>query len=245
MRCRRFASIVAFGVLASIGGGTACLEAPQSRVEYSAVAVTTGHRTIAVGSWDVTLDRAAVAFGPAYFCAAASGSSTLCATALGEVASTVQIDALAAGPTPLGRVTGFTGHIESVSYDLGILWLDTQQQPNVSTAAPGGHSLELSGTATKGGVRVPFVARVDVVPQFQGQRAVATAPAVGDVDSSDVVLEVHLDPVRWLAQIDFEAAAAKPERPLVFAPGSPEHGAILVGLKNLAPIEFRWAPVKR
>jgi hypothetical protein len=225
-------------------GGAACLESPQGRLEYSAIAVSTGQRTIDVGGWTVTLDRAELAFGPAYFCAARSGSATLCASAIAEIPSVARVDALSRERSFLGRVVGLTGHVESVSYDLGIHWLDTQQGPTRAGEALNGHSIELSGVATKGTVSIPFIASIDVVPQFQGQHAVATAPAVGDVESSDVVLEVHFDPVRWLAQVDFDAAAMRSERPLVFGAGSQEHNALLAGLKSLAPIEFKWSPIQ-
>ena len=47
-------------------------------------------------------------------------------------------------------------------------------------------------------------------------------------------------------ELDFDAIAAKTgaNGKVVFAiaPGMLEHAAILVGLKNLAPPEFRWVP---
>ncbi len=224
---------------------SACLTAPQSQVEYDATFVPPASRTVVSGAWTVTLTRAELAFGPAYFCAAASGSSTLCASAVAELRDVVRIDALSPAPVPLGRVHGVTGSIRSVSYDLGILWLDSQSQPTAHPHAPAAHSGILEGHADKEGDSLPFVIFLDAVPQYQGQHAVATARAEGDVASSDSLLEVHVDVARWVAQIDFDAAAQRPERPLVVVNGSADHGAVLVGLKNLAPPEFRWVEKRR
>jgi hypothetical protein len=223
----------------------ACIETPQHRIQYPAVAVPSGERTLAAGDWTINVSRAELAFGPAYFCASASGSSTLCATAVAELTSVARIDALAGGPIPLGRIDGVTGPIRSVSYDLGILWLDTQPQATAAAEAPSGHSAVIEGEASKGEAKLPFIVVLDVAPQYQGQHAIATSPAVGDVESDSYQLEVRVDPVRWLAQIDFDTAAARPERPLVFGVGSPEHSAVIVGLKSLAPPEFRWVPIQR
>ncbi len=219
---------------------SSCLTTPQSEVDYEAMAIPSARHTLVLGGWAITLNRAELAFGPAYFCASASGSSTLCGTAAAELIAVAKVDALAGAPVPLGRVHGLTGSIRSVSYDLGILWLDTQRQPTPAMEAPQGHSAVLEGEAVKGDARVPFVVLLDVAPQYQGQQAIATAPAIGDVASRDYVLEVHLDPLRWLAQVDFDTAVMRPERPLVFGVGSQEHSAVVVGLKSLAPPEFRW-----
>lgn len=105
--------------------------------------------------------------------------------------------------------------------------------------------MRLEGLATNGATTIPFTADVDVVPQFQGQNAISTAPANADVRSSATRLEVVLDPVAWLRQLDFDAMAASVAAtgkvPFTIAPGTPEHNALLVGIKNLAPLQFQWA----
>ena len=57
-------------------------------------------------------------------------------------------------------------------------------------------------------------------------------------------LEVVLEPAAWLKQMSFDSIAASVamtgKSPFVIKPGTTEHGAILVGLKNLAPLELRW-----
>ena len=236
-------SVVAFCMLALALAG--CIAASQEPVAYDAVVVSQGaggnHES---NGWVITLSRADVALGPFYFCAAASGSSTLCASSIAEVASVRVVDALAPSPSPLGRVHGFSGNIQSVSYDFGISWFDTQTAATPAPALFGGHSMRLEGEARKGTMLVPFTADVDVVPQYQGQNAISTGTAVGSVESSATRLEVLLDPASWMRQVDFDAIAAKvgSSGKAVFAiePGMEEHGAVLVGVKNLAPPELRW-----
>lgn len=220
-----------------------CFSSPQHQASYEAVAVNVGASTGQIGSWTVTLTRADVAFGPVYFCAAASGSSTLCAAAVSEIASVARFDALAQGPTPIGSVTGFTGPIRSASYDFGISWLDTSIDPTRDPSAPGRHSIQLAGEARNGSQVVPFTADIDLVPQYQGQNAVATAPVRADVTSEAFRLEVGFNPVGWLRQLDFDALGASAQRPIAISPGTPDHAALLVGIKSLAPPTFVWNPL--
>ena len=223
-----------------------CIEASQEPVDYTAVAVTKGNGTAVVSGWTITLSRADVALGPFYFCAASSGSSTLCESSISELASVTVVNALSPLPAPVGRVRGFSGPIKSAAYDFGISWFTTQSSATPAPALPGGHSMRLEGEATKGALRIAFTADVDVVPQFQGQNAISTASAIADVASSATRLEVVLDPAAWLKQLDFDAVAvsvaASGKVPFVIVPGTPEHNAVLVGIKSLSPIELRWLP---
>jgi len=231
-------SFVVSCVLALAG----CIEASQEPVAYDAVVVSRDGGKDESNGWVITLSRADVALGPFYFCAAASGSSTLCASSIAEVASVSVVNALAPVPSPLGRVHGFSGNIQSVSYDFGISWFDTQTAATPAPSLPGGHSMRLEGEARKGTMLVPFTADVDVVPQYQGQNALSTASAIATIESSATRLEVVLHPAGWLRQLDFDAIAATGKVPFAITPGSVEHGAILVGIKNLSPLEFRWTP---
>lgn len=233
-------SFVVAGVLALALAG--CIEASQEVVTYDAVAVSRDAAKDTSNGWVVTLSRADVALGPFYFCAAASGSSTLCASSIAEVAGVSVVNALAPAPSPIGRVHGFSGNVQSVSYDFGISWFDTQTAATPAPSLPGGHSMRLEGEARKGTMLIPFTADVDVVPQYQGQNALSTASAIASIESSATRLEVVLHPAGWLRQVDFDAIAATGKIPFAITPGSVEHGAILVGIKNLSPLEFRWTP---
>jgi hypothetical protein len=225
-------------------GAPGCIEASQEPLEYPATAVVKGSGTATVGRWTITLSRADIALGPFYFCAATSGSSTLCESSISEIAETSVLHAPFSGPTAIGKVRGFSGPIRSVSYDFGISWFQTQREATPATSVPSGHSMYLEGEARTGdGVSVQlirFFAEVDVSPQFQGQNAISTAPATADVQAASTRLEVSLEPAAWLKQLDFDALLARGVTSLMITPGTSEHNAILVGIKNLAPLEFRW-----
>jgi hypothetical protein len=226
-----------FGLAAAVAG---CIESPQTVVDYQAIAVNDGTSTVASGEWMITLSRAELAFGPVYFCAAAFGSSTLCASSIAELTTITRVDGLASHPTPLGTVHGFTGKIRSASYDYGISWFDTTTRPSIAPVAPLGHSARLEGQARRGATLISFTADIDVIPQFQGQRAVPTAHVSADVTSSPHRLEVHFDAPSWVRQLDFDAIASKAGPLFVIEPGSAEHDALLIGMKNLTPPTFRW-----
>jgi hypothetical protein len=221
-----------------------CIESSQQAVDYDAFAVPDPDPNGTAGAWTIRLTRAELAFGPAYFCAASSGSSTLCAASIAELASISRIDALAPDPQPLGRVHGFTGAIHSASYDFGITWFDTQNDPAPAEETLDGHSLHLEGEAQRDEIVLPFIADVDLTPQYQGQTAVPTAPAEALVDSSSWQLELHFRAATWFGQLDLDQLAAQAASPARIMPGSPEHNALLVGVKNLSPPEFRWVPIQ-
>ena len=133
---------------------SACLESPQSEVAYSAFATSDLASSFEANGVRVKLSRAEFAFGPAYFCAASSGSSALCKSALGEIVQVSRIDLLAPGPQALGTVKGFTGQVRSVSYDLGLHWFDTSFAVEPSSAAPEAHSMVFEGTLARAGVEL-------------------------------------------------------------------------------------------
>jgi len=221
---------------------SACLEAPQQDVTYAADAKVTLARAFTVGAVTVKLSRAELAFGPVYFCAATSGSATLCKSALGEVTRVSRIDLLSPDPQPLGAVRGFTGTVRSASYDLGLHWFDTSFAVEPSPSAPDGHSMVVEGSLSSGpDVDVPFRLFLDAVPQYQGQRAVPTADARAEIAESGTRLTVAFEPEAWLRQIDFDAVLKTAPRPIVLDTKSPAHGAVLVGIKVARPPEFRWS----
>jgi hypothetical protein len=237
------ARLCGFVLTTAIAAITGCSGTGQPAVDYPAFAVVSAPGAIAAGDFTVSLDEALVAFGPAYFCASATGSSTLCDAALAEITETTAIDALGPEVQPLGQVRGFTGEIRSTSYDYGVHWFLTENEPKPAPRAPFGHSARFQGTAERGDVSVSFVANIDVRPQFPGQRAVTTAPASAIItEESAVRLEVHLDVAPWIAAIDWEAAAVSTESPYVIEIGSPEHNAVVTAMQSSHQLSFVWAP---
>ncbi len=237
----RRSPLPALFTLATFGGATlGCSGTGQPEIAYQAFAAPIVPASITAGDWTVTLDEASVAFGPAYFCAAASGSADLCETAIGELTEIRALNLLDATPQPLGEARGLIGTIRSASYDYGVHWFFTEESPVAAEAAPGGHSARFAGQATKGATALRFVADVDVIPQFQGLRAVPSAEASAVIEDRDVRLDVGFDPGAWLSNVDFDLAAPEPGSAYVIAPGSRNHGALVIAMTAQETPSFTW-----
>lgn len=218
---------------------SSCGDTGQPRVSYSAEALSVPAASLDVGGWTVTLDNASVAFGPLYLCAAASGSATLCETAIGELVAVHRLDLLS-DRTVLGEVRGLEGEVRSASFDYGIHWLLTEGGPRAAPQAPGGHSAFLSGTAVRGSESLRFEASVDVVASYQGQRAVPSIAASGMVDEATTRLEIAFDLGRWIGALDFDEVAALPGDPKRIEPGGDLHNTLVLAMGVNAPPELHW-----
>lgn len=230
LRCFGFALLVA-----------GCSETGQNEIVYPAFAAPTVTSPIKIGAWTVTLDEAQIMFGPVYFCAAATGAATLCTTALAEIRRVSIIDALDSTPQSLGTVHGFSGTIRSASYDHGIHWFVTETEPTAESTALDGHSAVFVGQAQRGGQTITFTAHIDMPPPLQGERAVARVLTPVTIDNENTTLQVKFDVARWLASIDFDAAAASGVDSILIEPGSTEHSGIVSAMSNIAPPDFVWS----
>jgi len=217
---------------------SACLQSSQQAETVLAEAVATVPNTFAVGAWMVTLREAQVALGPVYFCAASSGSATLCETAAAELRNVTVVDALRSLPQPLGVVHALTGTVRSASLDFGLTWETTQTSATPAPSNVLGHSAQLEGEARRGDDVIPFTITVDLKAQYRGQRAVPTLAAEGVISAQTARLEVRINPAAWLSQLDFDRLP--PNAPLTVTPTSPEHTALAVAMTSLAPPIFVW-----
>ncbi len=231
-------------LLAALLGLAGCSSTGQPELSLPAFAVPAGTKELVSEDVTVTLDQARLSLGPVYFCASASGSATLCETALGEILAVTRIDALAAEAQPLGEFRGFTGDIRSASYDYGIHWYLTENEPASAPEAPGGHSAHVEGTASQGALSVRFVADVDVIAPFQGQHAVPTTKVEGKVDTDTARVEVRFDVASWLSGVDWPAALASGQDPHVIAPGSRDHDAIVIDMVSVRPPTFTFVALE-
>lgn len=189
----------------------------------------------------LTVDTCAFAFGPVYFCAAQSGSPTLCESALAEITEIHLIDCFDPTPQPLGSVNGLTGEIRSVSYDYGLHWFLTESKPVADSKAPGGHSLQMTGHLDQNAKRTEFVANIDVLPQYQGQRAVTTAPARASISEQTSGLKVQFKPGAWIEAADWENLLEEAgPGPIEIAAELPGHSAVLLAMVSGAPPQFTW-----
>lgn len=234
-------SLIPVSAMIALAFLAGCSGTGQPEVDYQAFAVPASPAAVSAGEWTVTLDEATVAFGPAYFCAASSGSATLCETAVSELRGVAAFDGLG-GPQLLGDAQGFAGHVRSASYDYGVSWLLTESSPRASSAAPGGRSARLAGSATRDAETIRFVAEIEVLAQYQGQRAVPTTPVVADLDTNVKRLDIGFDPGAWLTGVDWgDVAAISSDDPRVIEPGTPAHNAIVIAMVATHPPTFTWS----
>jgi hypothetical protein len=221
---------------------TGCADTGQQPIEFPVVATGAAPTPVAVGGYEVTLTRAEVGFGPAYFCAGDHADGDQCATAVVEIQRTNAIDALDPAPQDLGLVEGVTGTVRSAMYDWGVSWLLTRDQPIANEGAPEGHSLVIEGTATGATATFAFSAQVDAVPAGQGAPTVRAQRTMIELTGDDVTLTVHVDPQLWLAQVPFADLDDGLGTAVVIQPGTEAYSALVVGLTTAAPASFAWAP---
>lgn len=232
--------------LAASAACAACADTGQAAVTVAATAAGTAPVPVVVGDYTVTLSRADVGFGPAYFCAGANADGDQCATAVLELPRTVAVDALDPAAQPLGELDGVTGSIRSAMYDWGVSWLLTRDQPAANPGAPDGHSLVVEGTAVGAApdaVPFAFTARVDAVPAGLGAPAVrAQRTEIELVDDVALALAVRVDPSAWLAQVPFAELDDGLGTPAAITAGTSAYTALVVGMTTLAPATFTWSP---
>ncbi|MGZ3473055.1 MAG: hypothetical protein ACXWUG_01300 [Polyangiales bacterium] len=218
-----------------------CGDTGQPHVNHPAVAIGTPAHAITSGAWSVTLEVARIGFGPTIFCASRSASEDLCSSSLAEIAAVAPVDLLSATPQPLGRVDGFVDTVRSTGFDYALPWFATDDEPRVTSAAPGGHSIHLEGKATSSAKSFRFVIDADVTGATKGRRGVYFAPLDTNIDENTKQLEVRFDPNRWLDQVDFDDLGAAGTDPVVVAPDARAANAIVVAATSLAVPVFTWS----
>jgi len=175
----------------------------------SAQAASGADEVFEVEGWEVVLTQSKVGIGPIYFCASVAASAELCPSAVAEWAEVATIDALDPSPQPLGEVSGITGTTRSVTYDFAISWFATQTNPVPSQAAPGGHSIQMTGVATRtvDAREIAFAINLDLRSQIRGEQAVQAQPVFHTYTGDPVVLDITVDPRAWWSTIDFDVLA--------------------------------------
>lgn len=189
--------------------------------------------------WMVELDRAEVAIGPLYLCAASS-SGDLCETARGEMLDSVVVDALDPTPRDVATLLSESGSVRSVMHDYGITWELTETEPAPTTDAMAGHSVILEGRARKEGLEVRFESAVDIVPNREGVLVVRRTIDEHEVRAGDrLVLEV--DPRDWLRDVRFDDWVEKSFGESVhFGPDDQAWRAVVVGMTATRRPALHW-----
>ncbi|HJK95095.1 MAG TPA: hypothetical protein RMH85_23895 [Polyangiaceae bacterium LLY-WYZ-15_(1-7)] len=198
--------------------------------------------------WVVTLERADVAVGPFYFCAAEMAGD-LCETARGEMLESVVIDGLDPSAREVGAMLGIEGTVRSAMHDYGLSWELTETAPRATEGAEalGGHSLVLAGVAERGEAQVRFEAAVDVVPNRAGVITVRRSLDTHELVEGDA-LEVRVDPRPWLEDVRFDLLAEKADEegePVAFEVDEQPWRAVVVGMTAGSRPELRWAEAAR
>lgn len=233
---------IALAILLLVG----CADSGRDPATVELVARGAPSAVFTDGGFTITLTRADIAFGPAYFCATAATSTDLCDTAVLETLDAHPIDGIDATDQPLGELRGLTGTVRSVQYDLGIAFLLAGASPEALPGSIDGHSVVLEGHATDGMTSFDFVATVDVTAELSGTTAVVGARTEATIPSSGARLTLAVDPSRWLAGLDWTALSNLPHgvgEPVVVAEGTLAHDAILRGITTNAPVAFEWIGV--
>lgn len=220
----------------------ACGDTGRERVQISFDAVGSAPRVLEVDGARLTLTRADVAFGPAYFCASDKAEAELCEVALTELRDVVVVNALAPAAQPLGVLSGTTGEVRSAMYDYGIYWLLPAAQP--TRAALEGHSAILEGMLERAGESLRFRAAVAVVPSGRGKFAVHALRTQHEIGEDGARLTVRFDPHFWVDRLDVDALFALDEDgdgEVVIPPETLSHESILQGMTSRAPAQFAWS----
>lgn len=158
----------------------------------------------------VSLERADLAFGPFTVCAGFQAGDN-CDSALADWTEAAVVDALDPSPQRLGNLEGIGGSARSYMYDLGYVSLLTRTEPLELPAAAelGGASFVVEGTATVGGVAIPFRgARALAQPASVERGSPIVRSGVDDrfaleLDGDTAPLVVRFDPQRWVEDVDF------------------------------------------
>lgn len=234
-------TLLAAALLASL---SACVaDTGQSTVTLPISAEGTAPAPFVADGWTVTLSKAELAFGAAYFCATAAADARLCETSVVEYLGSTTIDVLDPMAQPLGELDGVTGTVRTASYDLGISYFLTEPEAHPTAGAIDGHSARLEGRAVLGASAFDFVANVDVVPLAAGRNAIVGERTSVTIANDGVALIVRADASAWLDDVDFDAlyaASAGGTQVVVIEPGAPAHDAIVLALTALHPPTFEW-----
>lgn len=222
----------------------ACAEGGQERVTIALSTSGVPARTVAIAGGELTLTRADVAFGPAYFCASEGARSELCEVALAELRDVVLVRALDPTPQAAGSLSATTGEIRSAMFDYGRYWLLTQSAPQVAPAAPEGHSALLEGTVQRAERTLRFRVAIDIAPRVAGDSALNAQRTRHVVAGERERLAVFVDPHRWVERLDADALFALDQDgdgSVTVEPGTVAYESILQGMTSRAPATFAWS----
>ncbi|MCA9582348.1 MAG: hypothetical protein KC416_11175 [Myxococcales bacterium] len=225
--------------------GVTCGHTGQEFVEFDLRTRGTDNATFEAGAWTVTLTRAEVALGPIYFCATSAADAELCPSAVAEFVEVAPINGIEGSPDDAGRVFGVTGTVGSVTLDYGLPWLLTTDGPVPQEGAPGGHSAQFEGTASRDGATFLFAMDVDVTAANRGDIALPGIRTDHVIDTRTEAVTFSIDPTAWWANVDFEVVYADiedPAVPIVLDEESTAYGTVILGMTTGKVPSLEWTP---
>lgn len=194
---------------------TACVDAGTSMKSVELrVAGNTRSVIPARNGWQVTLERARLAFGPLWLCAGKTAGE-LCDVARAEWLDAVVVDALDDEAKTVGELWGSEGDVRSWMYDYGLVSLLTTPKPHRTEAANnlGGNSVDVVGCASKQEQRVCFALRLPVAQSTAAEQGVPVVRVSGNGNvltyfGTDQRLTLVFDAADWVGTIDFDGLPA-------------------------------------
>lgn len=199
---------ITFGLVAA--ASSACSDAGGARSSVPLEVQGSALGSLSLGGWEVTLQRADLAFGPLTLCAGEQAGE-LCDTALAEWRSSVVVDALSDKKKRAGALEATSGTARSFMYDLGrtsLLTQDTWVSPAAETLD--GASVVLEGRASQADRSFDFSLSLELeqsetteigVPLVRKPLSVEFAHAI----EPDERLRLRFSADEWIADVDFEA----------------------------------------
>lgn len=231
------AALTLYVALSTVG----CGDTGQSFLSVPVRTTGASAATFDVDGRTVSLTRAEVGFGPAYFCATAAASSDLCPAAMLELRAAVRVDVLGAEPRSMPALEGVTGTVRSASFDYGVTWLAVEQEPTGHVAELGDVAARFEGTYEGAdGTARSFRADVHLAPQLRGTQSVQGARTEATLDDRGATLTIAFDPVSWWRGVDFTELDELVGDPVLVPLDSRAHNALVVGMTATAQPTFLW-----
>ena len=164
------------------------------------------------GGVPVTLERAALAFGPLTLCAGVQAGDN-CDAALVEWTDAAVVNALESRAVEVGALVGVSGEARSYMYDFGFVSLLTSIEPLplAATEALDGASVVLEGSAGVGTQTIPFRASLRLMQPADVERGSPLVRSGADdalslpLTPSAASITLRIDAAPWVRDIDFVA----------------------------------------
>lgn len=230
------------GALAVVA--SACGDTGKKRFAYPLYGIGAAATPVTVGEYTLTLARAELTFGPAYFCPTAASSPDLCPVAQAEYTDARVVNLLDGNDQPLGDIDSLAGRLRTVTFDLGYSWFPRDSAPRLASDAAGcpEHctSAYFELTIEKNGVSRALAAPISIVPIIAGARAIGATPIDATVVDASQRLEIAGDPNAWWSLVLPSDLDAIPSDATVLDDGLTIVNVVRQAITIARPLTFTW-----